>query len=274
MALETAPVSGCTAFDPENDRAVTIDKLLRAINASLYGCRPVATATETASPTETFAPPATATDTPVPTPTSTATEPRTPTAMDEATQTPTQATATASVSATETEPASPLPTTTSTETPTVALTPTSSQTATALPTLTATCPPTGTVTPIVVAHAAVPAGGYAFLSSHGEFELEQLATTIEVESECEEIFVEVVLGIFSDRSECQFPGCMVNVRLSTSGFDDVVGAFSVGDPNRVRSSELNHAYMHLAPGNHTFRVSMTPYGMTWVPSGYLEIRKR
>ena len=265
LALGAASAE-CRSFNPEG--AVTIDKLVRAINAALFGCRRVVTATDTPGATDTVTPSVTGTQSATPT----STDPPRPTSTDAPTLTPTRAnSSTATASETVTLSPTPLPTATHTATATAA--PTMSETATAPPTLTPTCAPKSQLTPVEVARTNVPAGGYA-LSGGAEFDLEDLATTIEVGNECEEILVKVVLGVFSDRSDCQFPGCTVNVRLSTSGADDVVGVFAVGDANHVRSSELSSSYSHLAPGVHTFRVSTTRYGMTWIPSGYLEIRKR
>lgn len=267
IALGAARPAECTAFDPEG-RGVTVDKLLRAINASLYSCLRVATPTRSSDPTDTVAASATSTESATPMPTETEAM-----ATNAPTQTPTQAnSATATVSETPTLSPTPLPTAADTATATAP--PTPSETATATATLTPTCSTRSQTTPVEVARSSVPAGGYSISSSQGEFELAQLATTILIQSECEEVFVKVTLGIFSDHSECLFPGCTVNVRLSTSDSDDVVAAFGVGDPNHVRTSELNRAYTQLAPGTHTFRVSMTLYGMTWVPSGYLEVLKR
>jgi hypothetical protein len=39
MALGNAPVSSCTAGDPNRDRQVTVDEILAAVANALQGCR-------------------------------------------------------------------------------------------------------------------------------------------------------------------------------------------------------------------------------------------
>ena len=100
IALGTAPVTACPAFDPDGEGAVGINDLIAAVNNLLYGCGvtpptqpPTATATATPSPSAT--PPAA--DTATSTPIDTATASRTPTRT---------ATITRTATATRTIPAS------------------------------------------------------------------------------------------------------------------------------------------------------------------------
>ncbi len=92
IALGTAPVTACPAFDVDGDGAVGINELIAAVNNLLYGCGvtpptrlPTATTTATPSPSRT----PTAADTATPTPIATATASRTATRTATSTRTAT-----------------------------------------------------------------------------------------------------------------------------------------------------------------------------------------
>ncbi len=81
IALGTAPVTACPAFDPDDDGAVGINALIAGVNNLLYGCgvtppTPPPTATPTTTPSPSGTP--TAADTATPTPIATATASPTP----------------------------------------------------------------------------------------------------------------------------------------------------------------------------------------------------
>jgi hypothetical protein len=122
--------------------------------------------------------------------------------------------------------------------------------------------------PVEIANRNIPAGGYA-LSSSSETELEDLATTIDVGTQCE-VFATVAL-----RVACSGSSSTLQLRLATSDAPEIVETFHVGDANNLTSLELRAAYSSLSPGPHTFRVFLTHCtSNTLVPSGSLGISAR
>jgi hypothetical protein len=137
IALGSAEVSACPAFDRDADGTVAINELIAAVNAALSGCPATPTAEATDTPTQ---PPPTETATTVPTSTAVDTE----TALPTETHTPV-ASETATAVATATSTAIATDTTVPTATATADATNTTGLTATATATHTQ-APPSATAT--------------------------------------------------------------------------------------------------------------------------------
>jgi hypothetical protein len=146
IALDLQTVSACGASDLNHDGRITVDELIRNVDAAIIGCSAVATPTNTATTTESPAATATGTATQaataseIATATSTLTPPATATATDTAIATPT-GTTDATVTGTSQPSATATPADTESETPELTPTETPEETATepaGTPTVTAT----------------------------------------------------------------------------------------------------------------------------------------